>query len=198
MKIIKTREAGYTEAILGLSLSHYDHKMPLENFWNPERQVRAARRAEALAFRGGGHNKFLASIVSWWFISAPRFWWSEFDTYKVGTTAQSASTMHTLDKRLTSEEDFETGTSQVLVAAFNSELRRHWDSPDISRLKSNLPEGWLQERVVCLNYMSLQNILKQREGHRLEQWGTFSEAVLTQVEHPEFLKKPEPAPVPKP
>jgi hypothetical protein len=187
MKITKLNEAGYNEALLGLSLSFYDHQIPLADFWTPERQARAAKRAEALAFRGGGHNKFLASMFTWWLISAPRFLWSEYDTYKVATTANSSSTMHTLDKRLVTAEDFESGTSQILVDGFNSEIRRHWASPDISRLKCNLPEGWLQERQVCVNYMTLQNILSQRAKHRLPQWQTFCNAILAQVEHPELL-----------
>jgi hypothetical protein len=187
MKITKLAEAGYNEAILGLSLSFYDHQIPLEEFWTEGRRQRAIQRAKALAFKGGGHNKFLASVFTWWLIEAPRFFLSEYDTYKVGTTANSSSTMHTLDKRLVTAADFEVGTSQTIIDGFNSEIRRHWASPDISRLKANLPEGWLQERQVCINYMTLQNILSQRAKHRLPQWQKFCSAVLAQVSHPELL-----------
>lgn len=56
MKVIKLEEHGYESALLGLSLSFYDHLEPLDVWWNDEKKVRARRRAEALAFRGGGHN----------------------------------------------------------------------------------------------------------------------------------------------
>ena len=189
MKILKLEEAGYESALKGLALSHYDHQIPFEEFWTPEERARKIKRSEALAFKGGGHNKFLASIFTWWFIQAPRCWWSEYDTYKVATTANSASTMHTLDKRLVTLDDFEVGTSQHLIEGFNTELRIHQVNKDVTKLKMNLPEGWLQERQVCVNYMTLQNILRQREGHRLKIWQTFREQVLAQVEHPELLWK---------
>lgn len=194
MKIIKLEEAGYESALKGLSLSFYDHAVPFEEFWSEERRLRTIHRSEALAFKGGGHNKFLASIFCWFFIQAPRCWFSEYDTYKVATTANSASTMHTLDKRQTNWRDYEVGTSEVVIAGFNKVLASHKEEgnqyyKDITRLKMNLPEGWLQERQVCINYMTLQNILSQREGHRLKMWQTFGEQVLAQVEHPELIWK---------
>ena len=93
-------ECGYEESLLGLSLSFYDHVIPLEEFWTEEKKEKAKKRAAALAFRGGGHNKFLASIFVWLYVQAPRCWWSEYDTYKVATTANSSSTMHTLNHHI--------------------------------------------------------------------------------------------------
>lgn len=187
MNVTKLEEAGYEQALIGIALSFYDHQIPFKDFWTPERRLRTIHRSEKLAFKGGGHNKFLASMFTWWLIDAPRFFWGEYDTYKVATTANSASTMHTLDKRLVTAEDFESGTSQILIDGFNTEIRRHWGCPDISRLKANLPEGWRQQRQVCVNYMTLQNILSQRAKHRLPQWQVFCNAILAQVEHPELL-----------
>lgn len=189
MQVIKLEEAGYESALKGIALSFYDHAIPFEVFWTSERRERTIHRSEQLAFKGGGHNKFLASIFTWWFVQAPRCWWSEYDTYKVATTANSSSTMHTLDKRFVTLEDFEEGTSQYLIEGFNTELRLHKAAKDVTKLKMNLPEGWLQERQLCINYMTLQNILSQREGHRLKQWKVFIEQVLEQVEHPELLKQ---------
>jgi len=192
MKVQILSETGYKEALLGLSLSFYDHNEPLENWWTLEKLEKASRRAIALAHKGGGHNKFIASIGIYLYIQAPRCWWSEWDTYKVGVTANSSSTMHTLDKRYTIHEDYEEGTSRTSVDSFNYCLYEYKDpkSPhykNITRLKLNLPEGWLQERQVCMNYMSLQNIIRQRSGHRLKLWKVFIDSVLEQVEHPEFL-----------
>ena len=197
MEVIKLQEAGYEQALLGLSLSFYDHKEPLALWWNAEKFSRAERRAKALAHKGGGHNKFLESIQVWLFVQAPRCWWSEFDTYRTGMTKNSSSTMHTLDKRETEAFDYETGTSQQAINAFNISLQAYKNPEsffykDITRLKMNLPEGWYQERQISTNYMTLQNIIRQREGHRFHYWNTvFIKSVLEQVEHPYFLIKQE-------
>jgi hypothetical protein len=193
MLVTKDNEAGYEQALKGIALSFYDHKIPFEEFWSTERREKIIHRSKELAFKGGGHNKFLASIFTWWIVQAPRGWWQEYDTYKVATTANSSSTLHTLDKRFTNEKDFEDGTSFESINAFNTCLDQYKDSEsryykDITRLKQNLPEGWLQERELCINYMTLQNMLKQREGHRFKLWKIFSEEVVRQVEHPELIQ----------
>lgn len=218
MQVKVLKEAGYEEALLGLSLSFYDHKIPLVDwnvldvkyvvnplehhrsiikndgyFWVDEKYQRAAHRAKALAFKGGGHNKFLESITVWLYIQAPRCWWSEYDTYRVGMTKNSSSTMHTLDKRETEPlVDYEHGTSFKAIEEFNNCLRLYKDpmSPlykDITRLKLNLPEGFLQERQITTNYMTLQNILNQREGHRLRFWNIHRDELLAQLSYPELL-----------
>ena len=186
-------ECGDNESILGLSLSFYDHKEDLNNWWTLDKQEKATHRSEVLAFKGGGHNKYLASMQVWLYIQAARCWWSEFDTYKVGVTANSSSTMHTLSKRETNANDYEEGTSIYAITAFNDCLLDFKDPEsiyyhDITRLKVNLPEGWLQERQICTNYMTLQNIIKQREGHRLKFWSYFINSILEQVAYPELLK----------
>jgi hypothetical protein len=192
MEVKVLEEHGYESALLGLSLSFYDHKEELSTWWDEDKKLRAVRRASALAFKGGGHNKFLESIQVWIYIKATRSFWSEFDTYRIGITKNSSSTMHTLDKRYVTKEDFEEGTSIHMVNLFNSMLDDYKDTKskyykDITRLKANLPEGWSQERQVCVNYMTLQNILRQRTGHRLHYWDTFKNTILAQVEHPELL-----------
>lgn len=194
MVVTKTEEAGYEQALKGIALSFYDHAVPFEEFWTDERRERTIHRSKDLAFKGGGHNKFLASIFTWWFVQAPRCWWSEYDTYKVATTANSSSTMHTLKSREVTGNDFEIGIRPAIIKEFNECILDYSDeaSPyfhDVTRLKMNLPEGYLQERQLCINYMTLQNILSQREGHRLKQWKVFIEQVLEQVEYPELLKQ---------
>lgn len=98
----------------------------------------------------------------------------------------SNSTMHTLSKRGPLPEDFEEGTHHAVFDAFC----RVWDvaKGDINVLKMNLPEGFLQRRIVCTNYKVLRNIIYQREGHRLKWWKVFIDEVLSQVEHPEYLR----------
>jgi len=223
------REAGYEEALLGLSLSFYDHKIPLldwnffalnpditkcrkysgdkESFWTEEKYTKAQKIAYLLAHRESKENiardnpdyiraekKFLRSICVWLYIQAPRCWWSEYDTYQQGMTKNSSSTMHTLDKRETVSEDYELYTHIDSVDTFNHCLSQYKepDNPfykDISYLKCNLPEGWLQERQICTNYASLQNIFNQREGHRLKYWKQHNADILAQLEHPELIVK---------
>src|SRR5574343_1543653 len=126
--IVQVREeAGYENALLGLSLSFYDHAIPLDEFWNDEKFQRAERRAKALAFKGGGHNKFLESIQVWIYVQAARSFWSEVDTYRVGMTKQSSSTMHTLDKRFTESFDYEHGTGHSAMIQFNQSIYDYKD-----------------------------------------------------------------------
>lgn len=196
MEIKLLKEAGYEEAILGLSLSFYDHKETIEEFWTEEKKVKAAKRAELLAFKQGGHNKFLESIQVWLFIKATRAFWQEFDTYRVGMTKQSSSTMHTLDKRKVDESDFEVGVSRKSIDSFNDCLLTYKNVlsenyKDINFLKNNLPEGWLQERIVCTNYKVLQNIYYQRNKHRYKYWQTFCKFLLDNLEFPIFIKEEE-------
>jgi|688.fasta_scaffold42337_7 hypothetical protein len=227
VKILK--EAGYEEALFGLSLSFYDHKIPASDFrifeslcktrcnvdratnrifWNTDKFAKAEKIAKLLANKEvnplkdfirnnpdyiRAEQKFLRSIVVWIYIQAPRGWWSEYDTYTVGMTKQSSSTMHTLDKRPVTSEDFEEGTEVLAITAFNRSLQeyRNKESPyykDVTRLKMNLPEGWLQERQICTNYDTLRNILNQREGHRLKFWNVHNTEILSQLDHPELIR----------
>lgn len=192
MKIKILKEEGYTESLLGMSLSYYDHEEDVDDWWDEDKIARAVRRSKLLAHKDGGHNKFLESMQVWIYIQAARHFWQEFDTYRVGTTKQSASTMHTLDKRPVTEDDFELGTSRIMITAFNQVLAAYKNptSPyykDITYLKDNLPEGWLQERVVCTNYKVLRHIISQRENHRLLYWKIFCNEISRQVAHPELL-----------
>jgi len=95
MKVKILDERGYDWALLGLSLSFEQDPADMP------------RVAQKLAFRGDGHNKFLESIVLWLDITAPRYWWQQFDTYRAGVSKQSASTMHTMTRRALTQEDFE-------------------------------------------------------------------------------------------
>lgn len=182
--ILNYAEAGIDQALLGMALSYYDHATPLHDWWDEDRKAKAYKRAKLLAFKQGGHNKFLESIQVWMTIQASRDFWSEFDTYRVGMTKQSASTMHTLTKRKATSADFAEGTTQVAIDNLNQLIE---DKADISTIKKNLPEGWLQERMVCTNYKMLQNIYAQRHNHRLQQWRTFCEALVHHLHYPAFV-----------
>lgn len=187
MKVEIFTEAGFEEALLGMALSYKDRKLDVREWWTPEQFEKAHRRAKLLAHMDGGHNKFLESIYVWVLVEGSRDFWSEMDTYRVGTTKQSESTMHTLSKRAPEMGDFEDGTDEETFQAFLAAWHRH--KADVTKLKKNLPEGFLQARMVCTNYKVLRNIIWQRDGHRLKQWGAFIEGIMSQVEHPYFLVK---------
>ena len=185
MKATVLREEGLDLALRGMAYSYKDRAADPEEWWG-QQLPRALKRAPLLAPMDGGHNKFLRQIVLWVDIEAPRSFWSEFDTYKVGTVAQSESTMHTLAKREPTYDDFEEGTTKATMDCFIAQ----WPElkSDISKLKENLPEGYLQRRLVTMNYATVRNIIAQREGHRYERWGQFIEQLRSKVEHPEYLE----------
>jgi hypothetical protein len=173
MRIKVLDEHGYELALLGLSLSYRQ---------DSEKMPEVARR---LALKGGGHNKFLESITLWLDITAPRYWWQQFDTYRVGVTKQSESTMHTMTKRPLTQGDFEHPIPAETLAHLNDLIA----GKDWKQAKWLLPESFLQRRIVCLNYMALQRMIRQRATHKLEEWRAFIDQVVKQVSHPEFLKE---------
>ena len=100
-------EYGYEQALIGLGLSFgltadtsFEDLKAEARSCKDSKIGRLAKVALKLAPKDGGHNKFLESMQVWIDINAPRYWWSEFDTYRVGTSKQSASTMHTLVKEM--------------------------------------------------------------------------------------------------
>lgn len=175
-------ECGYEQAMLGISLSWAS---------NPDRAKEIAPR---LAHKQGGHNKFLESIMVWVDIDAPRYWWSEFDTYRVGVSKQSESTMHTITKKMLTEKDFEGNVSYDHIYHINNMIRSYREEEDAEKkkalfleIKQNLPEGFLQRRIVCMSYKTLQNMYWQRKNHRLPEWEKFFRLIFNGLEHKEFI-----------
>lgn len=140
---------------------------------------------------GTDHRKFMRMIVVYVDITAPLYWWKEFDTYKVGTVANSCSTMHKIAAKEFTLEDF--SHEHLIVAGLNS-LKRTIDDLNSARegylderIKQNpewrkevwwqmiqlLPSSYNQRRTVMLNYEVLANIYKSRRNHKLDEWHTF-------------------------
>ena len=184
MQVQILKEAGYAEALRGMSYSYRDRAVDVDEWWH-DQYPKAVKRAALLAGKGAGHDKFLRQIMLWVDIEAARAWWSEFDTYKVGTVAQSESTMHTLSKREPEWCDFEEGTAQCTIEAFKAVWLK--SRGDVTTLKMNLPEGFLQRRIVKMNYANVKNIIAQRRGHRLKWWDVFIDSLLGQIERSELL-----------
>ena len=178
-------EAGFKEALFGLSLS-YRTLTPLEingtkrYFDDDQHFLKLCKIAETLAFKQGGHNKFLESMQVWLLIRGSLSFWKQFDTYRVGTTKQSESTMHTLKKRELTENDFTKETFCIPTITQNF---------SIDEMRDSLPSGFLECRVVNTNYKTLQNIIHQRKNHKSKKWNIFIEQLLKQVQHPEFLQQ---------
>ena len=119
MKVKVLEEAGYEWALLGLSKSFKERAIPHEEWWTHERVLKLDKTAKGMAVNDGVHNKFLESITVWIDIEAPRGWWQEVDTYRVGMTKQSDSTMHTIQRRLTTIDDYESGTDEKIIEQFS-------------------------------------------------------------------------------
>ena len=146
--------------------------------------------SEKLSRAGTEHCKHLRMIMVWADITAPRYWWNEFDTYRAGVEKVSCSTMHTLMKRHLTLRDFEDndgGWDSMLASVIecingmmdtwreckDQEEKKHiWNQ--IIRI---LPQSFLQKRTVMMSYAALRNIYRQREGHKLDEWHRFREWV---------------------
>lgn len=138
-----------------------------------------------LAKAGTDHRKFLRQIMVCIDITAPLYWWKEFDTYKVGTVANSCSTMHKLTSKPIERSDFsfDNGVSElyrdeiISIISFCEHLRNKYlatNDKDYWRLLIQmLPEAYNQKRTVTLNYEVLANIYKARRCHKLSEWHTF-------------------------
>jgi len=183
MKILRYKEAGYEEAIMGMSLSYYYEGDDLEEWWKTA-QTKASKVAKLLSKKEASHSKFLRAISCWITIRASRSWWQEMDQYKVATTSLSASTMHTLAKRPITQENFAT----PILGVYLDYLNRCKEEEDIQSFKEQLPEGYLQTRLMHCNYATLRTIIAQRHDHRLPNWQTFIKQVMNEVEHPELLE----------
>lgn len=150
---------------------------------------------------GAPHRKFLRQIFVSVDITAPLYWWKEFDTYKVGTTANSCSTMHTLHKKKFELEDFSSDYLSNLVVTEDwvleldtmgvlDELIMNLNGLRLMYLKTKdtvywkamvqlLPSSYNQKRTVTMTYENLLNMLEYRRGHKLNEWRKFCEWIDT-------------------
>ncbi len=158
---------------------------------------------------GPEHRKFLRMIHIFMDITAPLYWWKEFDTYKVGTVANSCSTMHKItakefewndfsfdhlgvryDDPETGDEIYENlwvdGTAKSIIYGLNQarDMYLRETDPYIKKqywwqIIQLLPTSYNQKRTVDFNYETALTILKQRKGHKLDEWHEFRDTLLT-------------------
>lgn len=146
--------------------------------------------AQKLIIAGSSHRKFLRQIMVSVDITAPLFWYKEFDTYKVGTVANSTSTMHkimskpfTLDMfEVDDFEEFEKADFEEVLRICNKYRNLYLEDKDNDSVMAKkywkalirvLPESWLQTRTITMNYENIRTIVHQRKGHKLTEWKQF-------------------------
>ena len=159
---------------------------------------------QRLAKAGTDHRKFMRMIAVYVDITAPLYWWKEFDTYKVGTVANSCSTMHKIaDKKFTMADfscehlydfcpDCDTDSATVLrytIGRLNYCRKKYLETKDKKYwwpLIQLLPSSYNQKRTVMLNYEVLANMYRSRKNHKLDEWHTFCDWIET-LPHSELI-----------
>ena len=164
---------------------HYDEK---GNYILGENDLGLATR---LARAGSDHRKFLRQIFVSVDITAPLYWWKEFDTYKVGTVANSTSTMHKIHAKAFSRDDFscdrmdEGGLAvlDTIISYLESERTRFLSNKEDRQSWHNmiqiLPTSYNQMRTVSLNYENLINIYYARRNHKLAEWHVLCDWIMS-------------------
>ena len=133
---------------------------------------------------GTDHRKFMRMIVVYVDITAPLYWWKEFDTYKVGTVANSCSTMHKIAAKEFTLEDFSCEhlsepslkNLRSVIKCMNDyreEFLKDKDKHNWWQMIQLLPSSYNQKRTIMLNYEVLANIYKSRRNHKLDEWHIF-------------------------
>ena len=150
---------------------------------------------------GTDHRKFMRMIPVYVDITAPLYWWKEFDTYKIGTVCNSCSTMHKITEKKFEYEDFSTdmltvgGTEHIMKLIVHlNELREAylnydtWDNNGFKKPSKKvlwwqiiqiLPSSYNQRRTIMLNYEVLANMYKSRKNHKLDEWVEFCKWIET-------------------
>lgn len=203
MRITTNQVAGFGPAMMGMRapLKSYDKSDSTENSIGPNDYELAMKLCKA----GPEHRKWMRQIWVWATIEAPLLFFKEFDTYKIATTANSESTMHTLMSRKLTLDDFE----EIQCNAYSEEKFKGYinflndlissykllDEPEDYAIREQifliihqcLPQGFKQKRWVNLNYETIRNMYHQRKDHKLPYWReTFCDWVKS-LPYSEFL-----------
>ena len=146
-----------------------------------------------LSKAGTDHRKFMRMIVVYADITAPRYWWTEYDTYKIGTVANSCSTMHKIHEKEFTLDDFShehltdvslgaldaliqvlEANRKMFLALEGKEAKECW-----WQIIQLLPSSYNQKRTVMLNYEVLANMYHSRNAHKLTEWVDFCKWIKT-------------------
>ena len=160
--------------------------------------------AQRLIKGGSEHRKFLRQIMVSVDITAPLYFYKEFDTYKIGTVANSTSTMHKIMSKIFTMdmfevddfEEFEEANFEEVLRICNKYRNLYLEDKDSDPVMAKkywkalirvLPESWLQTRTVTMNYEVIRNIVHQRKGHKLSEWKSFIDWAKTLPYAEEFI-----------
>lgn len=140
---------------------------------------------------GSDHRKFLRQVMVSADVTAPLYWWKEYDTYKVGTVANSTSTMHKIHSKPFSREDFSTDHMTEPILAFMDQVIEKLEEIRLRYLEEGkkkedwydmiqlLPSSYNQMRTCSLNYETLINIYYARKDHKLQEWHSFCDWIAS-------------------
>ena len=149
-------------------------------------------------FKGGTeHRKYLRQIFVSMDITAPLYWWKEFDTYKVGTVANSCSTMHKIHAKEFEPIDFSIGhlnaesygVFNTILAGLNVARENYLQSKDKNdwwQMIQLLPTSFNQKRTITMNYENVFSMIHQRSAHKLDEWREFV-SILSMLPYVEQL-----------
>ena len=144
--------------------------------------------AVRLRTAGNDHRKFMRQIFVTMDITAPMYWWKEFDTYKVGTVANSTSTMHKITSMPFDISHFSTDKMDKATKEFMQGIVEYLEKLRLNFLETKdkqiwydiiqlLPSSYNQMRTCTMNYENLINIYHARKNHKLDEWHTFCDYV---------------------
>ena len=139
---------------------------------------------------GSDHRKFIRQILVSVDITAPLYWWKEFDTYKVATVANSTSTMHKIHSKPFEADEFSNdhmsdaalGALDTLMDFLEQQRLKFVETKDKSYwydIIQLLPESYNQKRTITMNYENLLNMYYARKNHKLDEWHTYCDWILS-------------------
>lgn len=169
MKFENTKVYNMLEAIRAMRLSYNSESDSFADSGGTCIAANDFNLIKKLVAAGPSHRKFMRQILLSVDITAPRYWWTQFDTYKVGVTACSESTMHTIMERPFKRTDFAHLTDSGIV----DKLEEYRSRGMFEHVVANLPQSYMQKRHVTMNYEVARNIREQRAGHKLKEWQEF-------------------------
>lgn len=186
IKVENVDITGWEAAIRGMrnplsSWDKSDSERDYMGFWVGHNDLYLMRN---LAKSGSDHAKYRRMIIVYADVTAPLYWWKEFDTYKVGTVSNSCSTMHKIHAKEFTVEDFsyenlgdeEYGILETIILSLNWNRRKFNANKDKSywwNMIQLLPSSYNQRRTVQLNYEVLANMYHSRKNHKLDEWRQF-------------------------
>ena len=154
--------------------------------------------AKRLRNAGSDHRKYLRQVIVCMDITAPMYWWKEFDTYKVGTVANSTSTMHKIHSKPIVMEDFSFDRLTPESEKFAKDMIDYIESVRLKYMEDKdkaywwdliqlLPSSYNQMRTCTMNYENLTNMYYARRNHKLDEWHVFCDWIKSLPYAEEFI-----------